>query len=164
MRYLCSVIFFLGLLSSSVFAQTDTLGVNPGISNQTAKMEELLEKLPVRQDPRITDLLIRHTQINQKRRGTDGYRLEIFFSSGNTAREQAERVKNDFNLTFPEIPVYMSFQTPNFKVRIGDFRNKSEALKAKAAIESRYPNAFIVKDIIRFPELVTQSVEQSEKQ
>ena len=164
MRYLCSVIFFLGLLSSSVFAQTDTLGINPGISNQTAKMEELLEKLPIRQDPRITDLLIRHTQINQKRRGTDGYRLEIFFSSGNTAREQAERVKNDFNLTFPKIPAYMSFQTPNFKVRIGNFRNKSEALKAKAAIELRYPNAFIVKDIIRFPELVTQSVEQSKKQ
>jgi len=163
MRYLCGVIFFLGLLSSSVYAQTDTLDTSPGISSQTAKMEEFLEKLPVRQDPRITDLLVRHSQINQRRRGIDGFRLEIFFSSGNKAREQAERVKNDFNLTFPEIPAYMLFQTPNFKIRIGDFRNKSEALKAKATISSKYPNAFIVKDMIRFPELFTESVEQKEE-
>jgi hypothetical protein len=164
MRYLCSVIFFLGLLSSSVYAQTDTLGLNQGISNQTAKMEELLNKLPIRQDPRITDLLVRHSQINQRKRGTEGFRLEIFFSSGTKAREQAEKVKNNFNLTFPEIPAYLLFQTPNFKVRVGDFRNKSEALKSKAAISSKYPNAFIVKDMIRFPELYTESVEQIEQQ
>jgi hypothetical protein len=164
MRYLCSIIFFLGLLSTSVFAQTDTLGVNPVISSQTARMEELLGKLPIRQDTRITELLIRQSQINQRRHGTDGYRLEIFFSSDSKAREVANRVKNEFNLVFPDIPAYVSFQTPNFKVRIGDFRNKSEALKSKANISSKYPNAFIVKDNIRFPELFTESVEQIEQQ
>ena len=164
MRYLCSVIFFLGILSTSVYAQTDTLGLNPGISSQTAKMEELLSKLPIRQDPRITDLLVRHSQINQRRHGTDGFRLEIFFSSDNKAREHAMRVRNEFNLVFPDIPAYVSFQTPNFKVRIGDFRNKSEALKTKASINTKYPNAFIVKDMIRFPELFTKSVDQTEVQ
>ena len=160
MRYLCSIIFFVGLLSTSVFAQTDTLGVNPAISSQTARMEELLGKLSIRQDPLITDLLIHQSQINQRRHGTDGFRLEIYFSSDSKAREQATRIKNDFNLNFPQIPAYVLFQTPNFKVRIGDFRNKSEALKSKASISSKYPNAFIVKDIIRFPELFTESVEQ----
>ncbi|HEY3372510.1 MAG TPA: SPOR domain-containing protein [Prolixibacteraceae bacterium] len=164
MRYLCSVIFLLVALSTSVFAQTDTLGVNPAISSQTAKMEELLGKLSIRQDPRITDLLVRHSQINQRRRGTDGFRLEIYFSSDSKAREQAMRVKNEFNLIFPDIPAYVLFQTPNFKVRIGDFRNKSEALKSKANISSKYPNAFIVKDIIRFPQLFTESLEQPEEQ
>jgi len=164
MRYLCSVIFIFVLFSSLGYAQTDTLGINPGISSQTAKLEDFLVKLPVRQDPRITDLLIRHNQINQKRNGTEGFRLEIFFSSENKAREHAVRVKNEFNLVFPDIASYMLFQTPNFKVRIGDFRNKSEALKIKAHIASKYPNAFIVKDNIRFPELFTESVEQNEEQ
>jgi len=152
------------LFSSHGYAQTDTLDMNSGISTQTAKMEELLGKLQIREDPRITDLLVRHSQINQRRRGTDGFRLEIFFSSDNNAREQAMRVRNEFNLIFPDITSYLLFQTPNFKVRIGDFRNKSEALKTKAYITSKYPNAFIVKDIIRFPELFTQSKEQSEEQ
>lgn len=164
MRYLCGVIFLFVLSGSLGYAQTDTLGINSGMSGQTAILEDFLGKLQVRQDPRITDLLIRHNQINQKRHGTDGYRLEIFFSSENKAREQAVRVKNEFNLVFPDITSYMLFQTPNFKVRIGDFRNKSEALKTKAHIASKYPNAFIVKDMIRFPQLFTESVEQSEKQ
>ena len=164
MRYLCSVIFIFVLFSSLGYAQTDTLGIRSGISSQTEVLEDFLGKLQVRQDPRITDLLIRHNQINQKRNGTEGFRLEIFFSSENKAREQAVRVKNEFNLVFPEIAGYVLFQTPNFKVRIGDFRNKSEALKTKAYIASKYPNAFIVKDNIRFPELFTESVEQNEEQ
>jgi hypothetical protein len=164
MRYLCSVIFLFVLSSSLGYAQTDTLGINTGISAQTAILEDFLGKLNVRQDARITDMLIRHSQINQKRNGTDGYRLEIFFSSDARAREQAMKVKHEFNLVFPDVASYMLFQTPNFKVRIGDFRNKSEALKTKAHIASKYPNAFIVKDMIRFPELFTESVEQSEKQ
>ena len=164
MRYLCSVIFFFALFSTLGYAQPDTLSITPGISAQTAKLEEFLGKLDIRQDSRITDMLIRHSQINQKRNATDGFRLEIFFSSDTKARERAVRVKNEFNLVFPNIASYMLFQTPNFKVRVGDFRNKSEALKAKAYIASKYPNAFIVKDMIRFPELFTQSVEQNEEQ
>lgn len=164
MRYWCSVFFMLLLVGLQSFAQTDSLGWKQGVSSQTAKTEELLQRLQIRQDPRIADLLVRHAQINQKRRGTDGFRLEIFFSSDVRAREQAMRVRNEFNLVFPDIPSYLLFQTPNFKVRIGDFRNKSEALKTKAWIASKYPNAFIVKDIIRFPELYPEIIEQTEEQ
>jgi len=164
MKYLCSVIFLFILFSSQGYAQKDTLVQNSGISSQTAKMDELLGKLQIRQDPRITDLLIRHSQINQRKRGTDGFRLEIYFSSDARAREHAERVKNEFNSLFPDITSYLLFQTPNFKVRIGDFRSKSEALKTKTYISSKYPNAFIVKDNIRFPELFTKKVEQSQQQ
>jgi len=164
MRYLWTFILCFLLWSSGVMAQSDTLGRNSGISSQTAKMEELLGKLQIRQDPRITDLLIRHSQINQRKHGFEGFRLEIYFNSDSKAREIAARVKNEFNLVFPDIPSYLLFQTPNFKVRIGDFRNKSEALKTKTYIASKYPNAFIVKDMIRFPELFPERIEQSQEQ
>ncbi len=164
MRYLWTFILCFLLWSSGVMAQSDTLGLNSGISSQTAKMEELLGKLQIRQDPRITDLLIRHSQINQRKHGFEGFRLEIYFNSDSKAREIAARVKNEFNLVFPDIPSYLLFQTPNFKVRIGDFRNKSEALKTKTYIASKYPNAFIVKDMIRFPELFPERIEQSQEQ
>jgi Sporulation related domain. len=163
MRHLFSVIFLVALFHSVGYAQIDTLGVKSANSG-SAKLVELLGKLEIRQDARITDMLMRNNQINQKRNGTDGYRLEIYFGSDTKAREKASRVKNEFNVVFPDIASYLLFQTPNFKVRVGDFRNKSEALKAKAFIASKYPNAFIVKDLIRFPELFTESVEQSEGQ
>jgi hypothetical protein len=164
MRYLCSVVFCLLLWNSLGYAQTDTLGMASGLSGQTAKMEEFLSKLQIYQDRRITDLLVRHSQINQRKQVIDGYRLEIFFSSESSARQQSVRVRNEFNLVFPTIPSYMLFQTPNFKVRIGDFRNKSEALKIKAYIESKYPNAYIVKDNIRYPEIFTEPLDQPEEQ
>lgn len=163
MRHLFSVVFLIVLFSSMSYAQKDTLGINSGYS-QSGKLEDFLGRMQIKQDARITDMLVRHSQINQKRNGTDGFRLEIFFSSDTKAREKAARVKNEFNLVFPGIASYMLFQTPNFKVRVGDFRNKSEALKAKAYIASKYPNAFIVKDMIRFPELYPEPVEQSEQQ
>lgn len=163
MRCLCCLAFLLVFFGLAGYAQTDTLGLNLGITGQTAKMEDFLSALPIRQDPRISDLLVRHSQINQHKNGADGYRLEIFFSSDNKAREQAVRIKNEFNLNYPDIPSYLLFQTPDFKVRIGDFRNKSEALKTKAYIASKFPNAFIVKDIIRFPDLYPERMEQTEE-
>lgn len=164
MRYSCYILFFLLAFSIGVNAQQDTTAWNSVMAVQASKMEGFLSNLQIKQDQRITDLIVRHSQINQRKRGTNGYRLEIFFSSTNKAREQAMKTKNDFNLIFPEINSYLLYQMPNFKVRVGDFRNKSEALKAKALIESKYPNAFIVKDVIRFPELITGSKEYSTEQ
>jgi len=164
MRYLCSIIFYFLLVNTMSYAQTDTLGLTPVISVQTAKMEEFVGRLPIYQDQKITDLLVRHSLINQHKQNIEGYRLEIFFSSESNARQQAVKVKNEFNLIFPTITSYMMFQTPNFKIRVGDFRNKSEALKVKAYIASKYPNAFIVKDNIRYPELFTEPEEQPEEQ
>jgi len=164
MRYLCRIIFCFLLWNTSAFAQPDTLGVSSGLSLQAEKMNELLTRLQIYQDPRITDLLVRHSEINQRKQVIDGYRLEIFFSSDSKARQQSVKVRNEFNLVFPTIPSYMLFQTPNFKVRVGDFRNKSDALKIKAYIASKFPNAFIVKDNIRYPELFTEPEVQPEEQ
>lgn len=165
MRYLCSFIFCFALLSSVGFAQKDTTALNAEVSGQTAKMNELLEKLHLRQDSRITDLLESHLQYNQRHQEFEGFRLEIYFGSESKARERAVKTRNEFNLIFPKMSSYLTFQTPNFKVRVGDFRSKSEALKAKAYIASKYPNAFIVKDMIKFPELFPEpEVEESEEQ
>ena len=163
MRYLCSFIFCFALLSSVGFAQKDTTVLN-AVVGQTAKMDELLQRLHLRQDSRITDLLVRHSQYNQRHPEFEGFRLEIFFSSESKARERAVKTKNEFNLIFPGIASYLTFQTPNFKVRVGDFRSKSDALKVKAHIASKYPNAFIVKDMIKFPELFPENKEESEEQ
>lgn len=164
MRFIIILIILILAVGIKTNAQQDTTAWGSIMSVQSLKLESFMSNLQIKQDPRITDLIVRHSQISQRKRGTNGFRLEIFFSSTNKAREQAVKTKNDFNLIFPEIPSYLLYQTPNFKVRVGDFRNKSEALKTKTLIESKYPNAFIVKDIIRFPELITKSKEYSTEQ
>ncbi len=122
----------------------------------SSESPEILKKLNVQQDARVDSLLKNHIEMNQRKNGTDGYRLEIFFESGTMARELAMETKTDFLRKYPDVNAYISFLSPNFKVRVGDFRTKNEAIKLKNTIRRDYPNAFVVKDIIQFPELYTE--------
>ena len=132
------------------------VGANAQVSVvQDKEMVSLLYELNIQQDSRIDDLVNSHLKRNQQKGGIDGFRVEIFFSAGSNAREIAERNKAEFLKNYPEIPVYISFQSPNFRLRAGDFRNRSEALKVKQQIQKAYPNAFIVPDKIQYPKLYT---------
>ena len=129
-------------------------------SEKPSRQHRLSKQLDIRQDSRVDSLLQTHTDMNKRREGIDGFRLEIFFSSGARAREEALKVKTEFLKKHPEETIYVTFQSPNFKVRVGDCRNKSEALKLKEKIKKAYPNAFIVPDIIQFPKLSTDTKQQ----
>jgi hypothetical protein len=94
-----------------------------------------------------------HIKNNKKLDGIDGYRVEIFFSSAMNARERALEIKKEFLSSYPDHNVHILFSAPNFKVRVGDFRTKNEALKLYKKIQKDYPGAFIVPDIIDFPML-----------
>ena len=105
------------------------------------------------QDTRIEKLLERQITLNKRKGGIDGYRIQVFFNSGRDAREEAIRVKAGFLSEFQDIPVYIVYQSPFYKVRVGDFRTKYEALGAFRHIKHKYPSAYIVQDVIPFPDL-----------
>ena len=148
MRVLTVVVFIL--INVGAIAQVSEVPVV-----QSNESVALLNELNIQQDSRIDDLVNNHLKQNQQKGGSDGFRIEVFFSAGSNAREMAEKNKVEFLKNFPEIPVYISFQSPNFRLRVGDFRNRSEALKVKQQIQKAYPNAFIVPDLIQYPKLHT---------
>ena len=80
-----------------------------------------------------------------------GFRVEIFFSSELDAKTQALDKKVEFLSKYPDYAVHIKYDAPNFRVRVGDFRTKNEALKLYKKIEQDYPVAFIVADKIEFP-------------
>ncbi len=149
------------LLIVGIILMSLTLGVSaqesPYKPNQTSAGKSLSKSLDVQQDARIDSLLKAHIEMNQRKNGTEGFRLEIFFSSGVSARENAMKVRTEFLRNYPDIPAYMTFSSPDFKVRVGDCRTKSEILHLKERIKRSYPNAFIVPDVIQFPKLYTDS-------
>ncbi len=111
------------------------------------------EKLQVHCDPKISELLKLQVEQGKKSGTLSGYRLQIYFGSGEKAHSQATRIKTDFLSSNPGIKAYLLFKSPDFIVRVGDFRTKSEALKLGKSLTYQYPNAFIVADEIAFPEL-----------
>lgn len=77
-----------------------------------------------------------------------GFRVQVFSSSGPNSKTQALEERAKFLVTYPEKNAYLISQMPYFKVRVGDFRERMDALKFFAEIKPLYPNAFIVPDEI----------------
>lgn len=115
------------------------------------------DKLNIQSESRIKELIGQHVSQNKKNNSTNGYRLQIYFGSGANAHSQALKIKTDFLSVNPEIKIYLIFKSPDFKVLIGNFRTKSEALKMQKSLINQYPNAFIVADEIAFPDLVSNT-------
>jgi hypothetical protein len=124
------------VLSLSLFSQEDEGG-----------------QLQIIQDPLVDTLLSKHLYLNEQNPGIEGWRIQIFFEAGNFSKTQAIEAKAEFVGKYPELRNYLIFQEPYYKVRIGDYRTKIEAEKVLKEIIRDYPNAFVVKDEINFPEL-----------
>jgi len=106
-------------------------------------------KLLVIYDSGVENLIERYKKSNYANQGIDGFRVQIFTGAGNDSKEKAERALQEFSSTFPDFVGYLTYQQPNFKVRCGDFRSKSEARKLMKKISYQYPGAYIVKDNIK---------------
>lgn len=109
--------------------------------------------LSVYQDERVDSLISKYIQTNEIHPVIDGWRIEIFFEAGNYSKKLAMEARSKFVEQYPEIPSYLIFQQPYYKVRVGDFRTKMEAEKFLHEIEIDYPQAFVVMDEINFPRL-----------
>jgi len=89
--------------------------------------------------PRVATLLKdyanhEHTQ--------NGYRVQIFLGDRNTA----ETTKRSFLQRHPEVPAYLSWLAPNFRLRVGDLHTRLEAEHLLHELKTIYPGSYIVPD------------------
>ena len=81
-----------------------------------------------------------------KGRKSSVYRIRIYFDNSQNARTVSTQVADTFKVYYPNIPVYRSYSNPYFKVTVGDFRTKSDAMRFLEAIRPKYPTVFLVKE------------------
>lgn len=80
-----------------------------------------------------------------------GYRIRVYYDNGQNARSRSEAIARSVSNAFPGIGVYRTFESPNFKVCVGDFRTKDDALKVYHTLKATYPTAIILKETINYP-------------
>jgi SPOR domain len=102
------------------------------------------------QDSLVQALVKRHITINTARQTMPGFRVQIHFGS---QRTDANSIRADFLQLFPQIPAYIIYHQPNFKIRVGDFKTRLEAMKLLKDLQPLYSTAFIVRDDVRLPAL-----------
>jgi hypothetical protein len=103
------------------------------------------------QDPGVDLLVSKHIQVNKALKTMDGFRIQVFSDSGNNSKTKAQAVYDEFQARFPGTGVYLSFKSPNYKVRIGNFRTRLDAQRFLNDLQADYPNAFIITDQINLP-------------
>jgi len=114
----------------------------------------IAQNVDVYQNPLVDSLLKLHKEINQKDSLVSGYRIQIFFESGNYSKDLAMQTAEEFIKSFPNTRYYLSFNEPYYRIRVGDFRTIIEAQGFLAKLISKYPSAFEVKDKVYFPLLL----------
>ena len=132
MKYLVlSVLIFA--LSATAYAQSDSGNVT------------------VYKDPRLGLLVRKQAQINEEttrnsRRTMSGFRIQIVNS---TDRNVAIDAKTKVYQLYPELKAYLLFQSPYYRIKVGNFKTRSEAETYMKSLQRNFSGSiFILKDII----------------
>jgi hypothetical protein len=97
--------------------------------NDNLKMDSLREQL---------------YEFNRNVKSIQGYRILVYSGSD---REEAQRIETDIRTNFQE-RADMSYDKPNFRIRVGSYIQRLEAYKTYMKLRKNYPNAIIVLDKI----------------
>lgn len=106
----------------------------------------------IRQSQMVEESMRTHV-IDNRTRPITGYRIRIFFDNSQNARKNSASTLDEFLSSFRGIPAYRSYANPYFKVTVGDYRTKAEAMANLANIKKSFPSAFIVKEKINYPQI-----------
>lgn len=107
--------------------------------------------LRVNQDSRVERLMQKQRDVYAANNTMSGFRVQIFMEIGNEAVDHAAVTKKRFEEIFPDIPIYLSYEQPYYRLRVGDFRNRVEAERYLRLIKPEFSLAFVTADIINPP-------------
>ena len=105
----------------------------------------------VHKDPRLDLLVKKQAEINEEttrnaRRVARGFRLLVINTNH---REEAINAKTKLYQYFPELKSYLLYQSPYFKLKAGNFKEKKDAENYQQKLNKVFPKGvFIMSDLI----------------
>jgi len=105
----------------------------------------------VLKDPRIDQLVRKQIEINEvttreSRRFVPGFRIQVINS---TDRSKVFAAKAKVYDQFPDWKPYLLYQSPNYKLRVGNFKTQEEAQDALKQLSRLFPaGLYIIPDVI----------------
>ncbi len=95
----------------------------------------------ITQDPKFEQLLNEKRKINTSLAVNDSYKIQIYSGSS----ENAKKTLTEFRQEFKDIDATIVFNTPNYKVWVGNYKTRIEAEKTLGNIKDRFKNVFLIK-------------------
>lgn len=93
-----------------------------------------------------------------------GFRVRIFFDNNQSARQNAELAKKQFEESFPNVPAYMNYENPYFKVTVGNCATLEDAIILWGQIKNTFKKAFVTREDIPIEAFKTEIVREVVKE
>jgi hypothetical protein len=103
-------------------------------------------KVELVQGQGVADLVKVDVASNARSATIEGFRIQLYSGSGQNSKREAQEVKSAAMSAFPGQKAYLTFTAPFWRVRVGNFRNKSESLPVYYQLKKSFPNCYPVKD------------------
>lgn len=131
--------FFFASTSLGVFAQ------------QNGGKVEVIEdaRISLLQQKRIEVAMGVETKVETRRPGTKGtvlgFRVQIYTGS---SRSDAYAAQSKFIRMYSDIPTYVGYTQPNYRVKVGDFRSRSDAQAIMRELRKDFGSVFLFTEQI----------------
>lgn len=92
----------------------------------------------------------------------NGFRVQIF----NGSRKDAEKRRAEFLRNYHEqnIPVYLTYDAPEYRVQVGDFLDRINAHHVAQLLKENFSSAFVITSTIDAPSWEEKSAEKRFKE
>ena len=111
------------------------------ITTSLAKLHAQNKNIISNQDPKVEQLLNEKRKSNTSLSINTRYKIQIF--SGNS--ELAKKSLNEFKLENKNTEATIIFQTPNYKVWVGNYSTRMEAERNLMEFQKKYKNILLIK-------------------
>jgi hypothetical protein len=98
-------------------------------------------KTTVNVDPKIDQLLKEKRKINSGLFLNEGYKIQIYYGNSEDSKKKLQEFKRDFK----DLDGTLIFNSPNYKVWIGNFKSRIEVERLFLEVKKKYPAALIIK-------------------
>lgn len=99
------------------------------------------QNIAISQDSKFEQLLNEKRKINASLTIDDCYKVQVF--SGDS--ENAKKILSEFKQEFKNLDGTIIFNTPNYKVWVGNFKTRIEAERNLIDIKKKYKNVLLIK-------------------
>lgn len=124
---------FAFLFPASLMAQQDS------VQHDSARKG----KITVNVDEAVKQYLESRKQQRQSDTVYKGYRIQLMFTD---KRADAKAAKEKFQAMYPNCPAYLIYDSPNFKVRVGNFATQLDAQALLFKLIPDFPTLFLVEE------------------
>ena len=107
----------------------------------TPKLNAQLTSVKVEQDSTITKLMTTKIEIDFDDYSSRFYTIQLFYGD----KMRVQELYENFKQSFMDWEIKLSFETPNYKVQVGRFKDYYFGIKKLKEIKKVYPEAFLLK-------------------